>query len=86
MGALRVMFGSSVTGPFEPRRLGSIGLFCDDEEAELVVPADGPTRETGPTSPSTGVFVGLETARADEEVEEVEEDDGAPVSCLHSSL
>ena len=42
-GALIVKLGSSAAaGPFDSRRSGFIGLFCDDEGPELVVPTDGP--------------------------------------------
>ena len=87
MGALIVMFTSlAAAGPFDSRLLGFIGLFCDDEESELVVPTDGPARERGPTCPFPGLCFGLDAAMADEGDEDDKDDEGVHLSCLHSSL
>ena len=87
MGALIVMFTSlAAAGPFDSRLLGFIGLFCDDEESELVVPTDGPARERGPTCPFPGLCFGLDAAMADEGDEDDKDDEVVPLSCLHSSL
>ena len=51
-------------------------------KSELVAAADGPARERAPTSPSPGLFLGLDAAMADED--EVDED--VPLSRRHSSL
>ena len=87
VGTLIVMFTSlAAAGPFDSRLLGFIGLFCDDEESELVVPTDGPARERGPTCPFPGLCFGLDAAMADEGDEDDKDDEGVHLSCLHSSL
>ena len=76
-----VAVSSAAAGPFESRLLGVTSLVRGNK-SELVAAADGPARERAPTSPSPGLFLGLDAAMVDEDV--VDED--GPLSRRHSSL